>query len=60
MAETTKPLTLTDPDPLWETAGTGLCEQLRAALEPSAVHVEHIGSTAVPGTAATAVLDTSR
>ncbi|MET9494685.1 GrpB family protein [Streptomyces sp. NPDC006552] len=44
-------------DPAWAAQGAALCARLRGALGPSALHVEHIGSTAVPGMAAKAVYD---
>lgn len=44
-------------DPAWRQRGAELATQLRAALGPLAVRVEHIGSTAVPGMAAKPVFD---
>jgi GrpB-like predicted nucleotidyltransferase (UPF0157 family) len=44
-------------DPAWPAAGRALCEELRAALGPAALHVDHIGSTSVPGMAAKDILD---
>lgn len=46
-----------EPDPLWEQGGRALAKELRGALGPLAVRVEHIGSTAIPGMAAKPVLD---
>ncbi|MFF0739602.1 GrpB family protein [Streptomyces sp. NPDC004111] len=48
---------LVDPSPGWRAQGLALAAELRAALAPTAVHVEHIGSTAIPGMAAKPVLD---
>ncbi|MFK0291873.1 GrpB family protein [Streptomyces sp. NPDC090442] len=45
------------PDPGWAVQGEDLAEELYGLLRPLAVHVEHIGSTAVPGMAAKPVLD---
>jgi GrpB-like predicted nucleotidyltransferase (UPF0157 family) len=45
------------PDEGWAGRGAVWVERLRAVLGPSAVRVEHIGSTAVPGMAAKPVLD---
>ncbi|MFF2814125.1 GrpB family protein [Kitasatospora cineracea] len=44
-------------DPDWPRRAAALTADLRAALGPAAVRVEHIGSTAVPGLAAKPVLD---
>ncbi|MBC3841311.1 GrpB family protein [Streptacidiphilus sp. 4-A2] len=46
-----------DPDPAWRDRGAALAGELHAALAPLALHVEHIGSTAVPGMAAKPVFD---
>ncbi|GAA5191701.1 hypothetical protein GCM10023322_49700 [Rugosimonospora acidiphila] len=44
-------------DPAWRNRGALLCAELREALGPLALRVEHIGSTAVPGMAAKPVFD---
>lgn len=44
-------------DPAWDTGGRELCAELRTVLGPSALHVDHIGSTAVPGMAAKDIYD---
>jgi GrpB-like predicted nucleotidyltransferase (UPF0157 family) len=44
-------------DPAWAERGVGLCDQIRAALGPLARHVEHIGSTSIPGMAAKPIFD---
>ncbi|MZD06589.1 GrpB family protein [Streptomyces sp. SID5785] len=44
-------------DPTWAADGPALCAALRSALGPAALHVDHIGSTAVPGMAAKDILD---
>lgn len=44
-------------DPCWRERGVELVADLRAALGPLALRVEHIGSTAVPGMAAKPVFD---
>ncbi|WP_240167349.1 GrpB family protein [Streptomyces noursei] len=45
------------PDPAWARRAEDLADALYVSLQPLAVHVEHIGSTAVPGMAAKPVLD---
>ncbi|MFE3830671.1 GrpB family protein [Streptomyces sp. NPDC059092] len=50
-------LVVADADPAWTTRGAALTDGLYALLEPLALHVEHIGSTAVPGMAAKPVFD---
>jgi GrpB-like predicted nucleotidyltransferase (UPF0157 family) len=44
-------------DPSWEDRGVAIAEELRVALAPRALRVEHIGSTAIPGMAAKRVFD---
>ncbi|MEV6423575.1 GrpB family protein [Streptomyces sp. NPDC051662] len=51
-------LLLADSDPAWAARGKALTDRLYELLEPLALHVEHIGSTAVPGMAAKPVFDT--
>ncbi|MGX1974469.1 GrpB family protein [Streptomyces kronopolitis] len=46
-----------DHDPAWQARGLALVAELRSVLAPLALHVEHIGSTAIPGMAAKPVLD---
>ncbi|WP_433858968.1 GrpB family protein [Streptomyces kronopolitis] len=46
-----------DHDPSWQARGFALAEELRSVLAPLALHVEHIGSTAIPGMAAKPVID---
>ncbi|MFI5801705.1 GrpB family protein [Streptomyces sp. NPDC051561] len=53
---TTAPV-LVAPSAAWQAQGLALTAELRTALAPTAVHVEHIGSTAVPGMAAKPVFD---
>jgi GrpB-like predicted nucleotidyltransferase (UPF0157 family) len=43
--------------PVWQRRGADLAAELRAALGPLALRVEHIGSTAIPGMAAKPVFD---
>ncbi|MGV4925973.1 GrpB family protein [Streptomyces sp. BHT-5-2] len=45
------------PDPGWTVQAEAVAEELYDLLRPLALHVEHIGSTAVPGMAAKPVLD---
>ncbi|MEO3754473.1 GrpB family protein [Streptomyces sp. B6B3] len=46
-----------DHDPTWHRRGLALADELRSALAPSALRVEHIGSTGIPGMAAKPILD---
>jgi GrpB-like predicted nucleotidyltransferase (UPF0157 family) len=48
---------LTDPDPGWPPQYDDLAGRIRAALGWRALHLEHVGSTAVPGLAAKPVID---
>lgn len=48
---------LVDHDPGWQARGIALADELRAALAPLALHVEHIGSTSIPGMAAKPIFD---
>jgi GrpB-like predicted nucleotidyltransferase (UPF0157 family) len=44
-------------DPGWGGRGAALCGELRSLLAPLALHVEHIGSTSIPGMAAKPIFD---
>jgi GrpB-like predicted nucleotidyltransferase (UPF0157 family) len=46
-----------DYDPGWSTRACALRGGLRSLLAPLALHVEHIGSTSIPGMAAKPILD---
>ena len=50
-------LVLTDPDPTWPAAYAVHEARIRDALGPTAVQVQHIGSTSVPGLAAKPIID---
>jgi GrpB-like predicted nucleotidyltransferase (UPF0157 family) len=50
-------LVVAAPNPAWTTRGRALTGELYELLAPLALHVEHIGSTAVPGMAAKPVFD---
>ncbi|WP_372347326.1 GrpB family protein [Streptomyces sp. KL116D] len=56
MSDREKPVVVPH-DPGWAAGGRRLCDQLRSALGPLALHVDHIGSTAVPGMAAKDIYD---
>ncbi|MFI6872418.1 GrpB family protein [Streptomyces sp. NPDC050400] len=56
MSEREKPVVVPH-DPAWAAGGRQLCDQLRAALGPLALRVDHIGSTSVPGMAAKDIYD---
>jgi GrpB-like predicted nucleotidyltransferase (UPF0157 family) len=45
------------PDEAWQRRGAQVASELRAALSPLALEVDHIGSTAIPGMAAKPVID---
>jgi GrpB-like predicted nucleotidyltransferase (UPF0157 family) len=51
------PVTLADPDPGWAEQAGRLVAEIRAALGPAALVLEHVGSTSVPGLPAKPVLD---
>ena len=51
------PVVIADPDPSWRDAFEGLRERLLPVFDGIAVHIEHIGSTAVPGLAAKPIID---
>ena len=51
------PVRLVDPDPEWAAQYAQQEARIRAALGPRALRVEHVGSTSVPGLAATPVID---
>ncbi|MEU8972841.1 GrpB family protein [Streptomyces monashensis] len=55
--DTTQIPLVVDHDPTWRQRGLALAEELRSALAPQALRVEHIGSTAIPGMAAKPVFD---
>ncbi|HEX7187089.1 MAG TPA: GrpB family protein [Actinomycetes bacterium] len=51
------PVVLAEPDPTWATTGAALIGGIREALGPTALVVEHAGSTSVPGLPAKPVID---
>ena len=51
------PIVIVDDDPIWPTRYERAAAELRTALAPWVVEIEHIGSTAVPGLAAKPVID---
>ncbi len=53
----TDPIEVVDADPGWSAMGDEAVDEVRWALEPWVVDVEHIGSTAVPDLAAKPVID---
>jgi GrpB-like predicted nucleotidyltransferase (UPF0157 family) len=48
---------MSEPDPDWPRQYEELAGQIRAALGWRAIHVEHVGSTSVPGLPAKPVID---
>src|SRR5687768_3428808 len=54
---TTPPVVIAEYDPAWPARGQALAHELKDALGPLALRVEHIGSTAIPGMAAKPVFD---
>lgn len=46
-----------DPDPTWPEQAAGLVATVRAALGPTVVSLEHVGSTSVPGLPAKPIID---
>ncbi|MFD1939859.1 GrpB family protein [Nonomuraea mangrovi] len=55
--DTTPGPVVVEHDSAWQAQGAALASDMRAALGPPALHVEHIGSTAIPGMAAKRVFD---
>ena len=53
----TDPIEVVDADPGWSAMGDEAVDEVRRALEPWVVDVEHIGSTVVPDLAAKPVID---
>ena len=51
------PITLADYDPDWPVLFAREAARIRAALGGSAIRVEHVGSTSVPGLAAKPIID---
>lgn len=54
-----KPIVIQEYDPQWPQLYGSEERQLWAALSPTAVQIEHIGSTSVPGLAAKPIIDIS-
>lgn len=50
-------VSVSPPDPTWAAQGARLVERIRAAAGDTAVRVDHIGSTAVPGLVAKDLID---
>jgi GrpB-like predicted nucleotidyltransferase (UPF0157 family) len=50
-------IAVVDPDPSWPEQASGVVANVRAALGPAAVALEHVGSTSVPGLAAKPIID---
>ncbi|MER7846180.1 GrpB family protein [Kitasatospora sp. NPDC096077] len=57
MAADTQHIVVVAHDPAWQAGGLALAAELRSELAPLPVHIEHIGSTAIPGMAAKPVFD---
>ena len=51
------PVTLAEYDPAWPERFAALARYIRAALGQTALTVEHVGSTSVPGLAAKPIID---
>jgi GrpB-like predicted nucleotidyltransferase (UPF0157 family) len=51
------PVTLVDPDPTWPDTFQRESDRIHSALGPTAVRLEHTGSTSVPGLAAKPIID---
>jgi GrpB-like predicted nucleotidyltransferase (UPF0157 family) len=50
-------VTIVDSSPAWPARFAELAARARAALAPIQAHIEHVGSTAVPGLAAKPIID---
>jgi GrpB-like predicted nucleotidyltransferase (UPF0157 family) len=48
---------VTDPDPAWPRHYAELAGRIRKALDRRVLHLEHVGSTSVPGLAAKPIID---
>ena len=53
----TAQIVIAEPDPTWPDAYSQLAKRIRASLGDTAVTVEHVGSTSVPGLAAKPIVD---
>jgi GrpB-like predicted nucleotidyltransferase (UPF0157 family) len=51
------PITIVDYDPEWPRLFARETQRVRAALKDAVVHLEHVGSTSVPGLAAKPIID---
>jgi GrpB-like predicted nucleotidyltransferase (UPF0157 family) len=51
------PIVLEEYDPRWPAEFERLCKKIAGVLSESAVAIEHVGSTAVPGLTAKAIID---
>ena len=51
------PAVLSEPDPAWAPHFREVRERIKRALGATAVRIEHVGSTAIPGIAAKPVID---
>src|SRR3954454_19843401 len=56
-AEPNDPVVIVEYDPSWPAAYEAAAIDIRAALGPRLLDIEHIGSTAVPGLPAKPVID---
>ncbi len=52
-----EPIVIVDPDPGWSNEFRTIGRRLREALGPTALRIDHVGSTAVPGLDAKPVID---
>jgi GrpB-like predicted nucleotidyltransferase (UPF0157 family) len=57
LAESDRLVTIVEPKPTWPAEFEALAAPLGKALGPLALHIDHIGSTAVPGLPAKDVID---
>lgn len=55
--KTKLPLTIVEPDPSWPEAFATFKQRIEVALGDTALSIEHVGSTSVPGLPAKAVID---
>ncbi len=52
-----EPMVIVPPDPTWPERFDTLAQDIRSALGPTALEIEHVGSTSVPGLPAKDVID---
>jgi GrpB-like predicted nucleotidyltransferase (UPF0157 family) len=52
-----KPIEIVDYDPSWPTAFASIAQRIKSVLGPTALTINHVGSTSIPGLPAKAIID---